>query len=87
MNISIRERCQKVWQCLCEKTQQSVRTIATRTGQSKSSVSRHQIAIKKRQQYPESYLWETPEGQAWQRLLVFAVIYCFGIKGGIGADS
>jgi len=25
-------------------------------------------------------LWETKEGGDWLRLLVFAVIYCFGIK-------
>ena len=36
---------------------------------------------------PESHLWEMPEGQAWLRLLVFGVIYYFGIKRGIGADS
>ena len=87
INISIRERCQKVWQCWSENTKQSIRTIAKKTGITKSSVARHQIAIKNRRQYPESHLWETPEGQAWLKLLVFAVIYCFGIKGGIGADS
>jgi hypothetical protein len=32
-------------------------------------------------------LWETVEGANWLRLLVFAVIYCFGIKAGIGAES
>lgn len=32
-------------------------------------------------------MWETEEGEAWLRLLVFGVIYCFGIKGGIGAES
>jgi len=29
----------------------------------------------------QSRLWETKEGGDWLRLLVFAVIYCFGIKG------
>jgi len=29
----------------------------------------------------------TKEGGDWLRLLVFAVIYCFGIKGGIGSES
>jgi len=72
---------------LCEKTQQSIRTIAKRTGIPKSSVARHQRAIKSRLQYPESHLWETSEGQNWLRLLVFGVIYYFGIKRGIGADS
>jgi hypothetical protein len=72
---------------LCEKTKESIRTIAKRTGIPKSSVARHHSTIKSRQQYPESYLWETPEGEKWLRLLVFAVIYEFGIKRGIGSDS
>ena len=87
MNFNIRERCQKVLQCLCQRTQQSIREIAAVTGIPKSSVHRHLKAIERRQQYGESYLWETAEGEEWLKLLVFGVIYCFGIKGGIGADS
>ena len=87
MKLNIRERCQKVWHCLSQKTQQSVRAIAAATGIPKSSVHRHLKTIDRRQQYPESYLWETAEGAQWLRLLVFGVIYCFGIKGGIGSES
>jgi hypothetical protein len=87
MSINIRERCQKILQCLSEKTHQSLRAIAVATGIPKSSVHRHLKAIERRQQYGESYLWETVEGSNWLRLLVFAVIYCFGIKAGIGAES
>ncbi len=87
MKLNILERCQKVLQCLSEKTQQSIRAIASATGIPKSSVHRHLQAIARRQQYPESYFWETEEGAQWLRLLVFGVIYCFGIKGGIGAES
>ena len=87
MNFNIRERCQKVLQCLSERRQQSIRAIASLTGIPKSSVHRHLKAIEHRQQYGESYLWETVEGGEWLRLLVFGVIYCFGIKGGIGAES
>jgi len=87
INISIRERGQKVWQYWSEKTKESIRGIAKRTGIPKSSVARHHSTITRRQQYPESHLWETVEGQAWLRLLVFGVIYYFGIKKGIGADS
>lgn len=87
MNLNIRERSQKVLQCLCQRTQQSIRAIAMGTGIPKSSVHRHLKAIERRQQYGESYLWETAEGGEWLKLLVFGVIYCFGIKGGIGADS
>jgi len=87
MNLNIKERGQKVLQCLCQRTQQSIRAIAAVTGIPKSSVHRHLKALKRRQQYGESYLWETAEGGEWLRLLVFGVIYCFGIKGGIGSES
>jgi hypothetical protein len=87
MGLNIRERAQKVWQCLCEKSGQSLRAIAAATGIPKSSVHRHVKAIERRQQYAESSLWETVEGGNWLRLLVFGVIYCLGIKAGIGADS
>ena len=37
--------------------------------------------------YPESEFWETPEGYQWLRLLVFATIYIFGIKHGVGSEA
>jgi hypothetical protein len=87
MKINIRERCQKVLQCWKEAAYLSRRDIAKALGISKSSVQRHLTSQFRRQQYPESHFWETAEGQNWLRLLVFGVIYYFGIKGGIGADS
>jgi hypothetical protein len=87
MKINIRERCQKVSQCLKEAFHLSRRGMAKVLGISKSSVQRHLTSQFRRQQYPESYFWETVEGQVWLRLLVFGAIYCFGIKGGVGAES
>jgi hypothetical protein len=87
MKINIRERCQKVSQCFKKAVHLSRRDIAQVLGISKSSVQRHLTSQFRRQQYPESHFWETAEGQEWLRLLVFGVIYCFGIKGGIGAGS
>jgi len=87
MTLNIKERCQKVFQCISGKVEQSIRTIASITQIPKSSVGRHLRAIKRRQQYPESPFWETEAGREWLRRLVFAVIYEFGIKGGIGSDS
>lgn len=87
MPLNIRERSQKVLQSLCKQAKQSLRTLASTTAIPKSSVHRHLKAIDRRQQYAESHLWETQEGGDWLRILVFAVIYCFGIKGGIGSDS
>lgn len=87
MKINIRERGQKVSQCWKETVNLGRRGMAKLLGISKSSVQRHLTSQFRRQQYPESYFWETPEGQNWLRLLVFGVIYCFGIKGGVGAGS
>jgi len=89
----IRERCHLIYRneakslaVFVSKSQQSLRTIAAATGIPKSSVHRHLRNIKQRQSYAESHLWETKEGGDWLRLLVFAVIYCFGIRG-IGSES
>jgi hypothetical protein len=35
----------------------------------------------------ESGLWETKSGEAWLRLLMFAVLYKFGIQNAVGADA
>jgi len=43
-------------------------------------------AKEKRDQHPESHLWETDEGSAWIRLLFFSVLYKFGLECGVGAD-
>jgi Family of unknown function (DUF6399)/IclR helix-turn-helix domain len=87
MLLNIRERSEKVLQSLCNQAKQSLRAIASATGIPKSSVHRHLKAIDRRQQYAESHLWETKAGGDWLRILVIGVIYCFGIKGGIGSDS
>ena len=63
-----------------------MRALARVTNLSKSSVHRISQRIKHRHQHPESYFWETPEGYQWLRLLVFATIYIFGIKQGIGSE-
>lgn len=66
---------------------QSIRQIASRVARSKSSVHRHIQAKNKRNKHPESGLWETEAGGIWLRLLVFATIYLFGIKSGVGAET
>jgi len=50
-------------------------------------VHRHLRAQKRRDQYPESFFWETEAGSAWLRLLVFAVLYHFGLECGVGAGK
>ena len=87
MMISIRERGQKVAACVEANVRQTLRKIAVTTGISKSSVHRHRKAIERRNQYPESSFWETAAGSEWLSRLVFGLVYYFGIKQGVGAES
>lgn len=61
--------------------------MAAWTQRPKSSVHRHQQATLRRNQYPESRLWETPEGNDWLIRLVFATLYVFGLQRHVGADT
>jgi hypothetical protein len=49
-------------------------------------VDRHCKALQKRSVMAEAVFWEQELGQHWLRRLVFATLYVFGIKGGIGAE-
>ena len=87
MSLSIRERCQKVAECIHVKGIEGLQAIANATGLSISSVYRHQQAIARRNQRPESWWWEIPVGSHCLRVLVLGVVYYFGIKHSIGAES
>ena len=65
----------------------SIRQVAVQTGFSKSSVHRLGQAIARRDRHPESWLWETEEGRRWFIRLVVAVLYVFGLKRGVGAET
>ncbi|NJO97676.1 MAG: transposase family protein [Pleurocapsa sp. CRU_1_2] len=84
--MNLRERCQTVFQAKYQFGQNSFRTLARKTKLSKSSVHRLYHRIIKRNQHPESSLWETSEGQEWLRLLVLATIFIFALQGGIGCE-
>lgn len=81
------QRARRIGQTIKEIGSKSVRKIACATGISKSAVQRHLQAEKKRNKYPESYLWESAAGQIWLVRLVVAVIFYFGIKRGAGAET
>ena len=87
MKSTIRERCQKVADCMATNAKQRIIDIAAATGLTKSSVARHQKGIARRDQYPESSFWETRVGYAWLVRLVIGVVYYFGIQQGVGAES
>ena len=84
--MNLRERSLAVFQAGYQLGKSSFRTLAVKTNLSKSSVHRLYHRIIKRNQYPESSLWETEEGASWLRLLVLATIFVFAIGGGIGCE-
>ena len=65
----------------------SIRQVARQTGLSKSSVHRLGQAMAGRDRHPESWFWESEEGHRWLIRLVVAVLYTFGLKRGVGAET
>jgi hypothetical protein len=41
----------------------------------------------RRNQHPESWFWETEDGHRWFIRLLVAVLYVFGLKRGVGAET
>jgi IclR helix-turn-helix domain len=76
-----------IFNSIREHGKQSIRSLAARTGLSKSSVHRHLQAIERRDRYPESSFWETPAGRTWLIRLVVATLFVFGLKRGVGAET
>ena len=87
MKLNIRERGQKVFETLSSQGHLTIRAMAKAIGISKSSVHRHQQARVRRNQHPESGLWESPMGAEWLKLLVLATIFVFCFKRGVGCES
>jgi Family of unknown function (DUF6399)/IclR helix-turn-helix domain len=76
-----------IFNVIREHGKQSIRSLADRTGLSKSSVHRHLQAVNRRNRYPESSLWETEAGRAWLIRLIVATLFVFGLKRGVGAET
>src|SRR5215471_18764268 len=76
-----------IFHAIREHGKQSIRSLADRTGFSKSSVHRHLQAMDHRDRHPESSLWETEAGRAWLIRLVVATLLVFGLKRGVGAET
>src|SRR5437879_2503371 len=76
-----------IFNAIREHGKQSIRSVAERTGLSKSSVHRHLQTIERRDRHPESSLWETEAGRAWLIRLVGATLFVFGPKRGVGAET
>ena len=85
--MDIRGRCQQIFKVLRDVGPQSIRQLATATGLPKSSVERHCKGLQERaRQVPEAELWEPERGAQWLRVLVLAVVFVFGLKGGVGVE-
>jgi transcriptional regulator with XRE-family HTH domain len=80
-------KSRQIYSSLREHGKQSIRQLAEHTGLSKSSVHRLEQARDSRNRYPESWFWETEEGQRWFIRLVVATLYTFGLKRGVGAET
>jgi hypothetical protein len=76
-----------IFNSFCDNAKQSIRQVAHQTGLSKSRVHRLNQAIDRRARHPESWFWETEEGRSWLIRLVVAVLYIFGLKRGVGAET
>jgi hypothetical protein len=84
--MNLQQRCQAVFKAGYNFGTTSFRSLAAATKLSKSSVHRLYQRIQRRNQYPESPLWETEAGQQWLRLLVLAALFVFTLEGGIGCE-
>jgi hypothetical protein len=87
MTSTIRERRQQVAEFLNMQGRVALHVQAEATGLNRSSVHRHRQAIERAEQHPESGWWESAVGYQWLVRLVIAVVYHFGIKQGVGAES
>ncbi len=85
--MNIRERCRQIFAYFRQSPHDTVREAADAAGMSKSAAQRHKQAIARRNQYPESYFWETEAGYRWLLRFVCATIYMFGIRGGMGVRA
>ena len=85
--LDLRGRCQQILTVLGERGPPSIRKLAQATGLPKSSVDRHCKGRRERaRQMPEAELWEHEQGAQWLRVLVWAVLLVFGLKGGVGVE-
>jgi hypothetical protein len=84
--MSLRTRCHALFTCFQKKPTATLQEAADMTGMSVSAAHRQKRALTRRNQHPESWLWETAEGAQWLVVVMCAAIYVFAIRGGIGMD-
>ncbi len=87
MPINIFHRRQCVAQALSTKAEQTVAQLADSLGISKSSAQRHRQALQSQQADVVKAFWSSGAGMEYLVRVVVLVVYCFGLKGGVGAES
>lgn len=86
--MNIREKYKALFKKFFEQNKKvTVREAANETGISKSSAHRYRQGVKLRNQYPESFFWETEAGYDWLIILVCATLYIFGIRCCTGTET
>jgi Family of unknown function (DUF6399) len=87
MSLNIRERRRQVAAHLKHQTRGGMRALGKAIGISKSSLYRHRKGLSRAAKHPESSWWTSEAGSAWLKLLVYGIIYYFGIKHGVGSEG
>jgi len=85
--MNLRARGHKLFTFFQQHPQGTLQQAAQATDMSTTAAFRHKQAMARRNQHPESWLWETEEGRRWLVLLMCATIYIFGIRGGVGMGT
>ena len=85
--MNLRARGEQIFAFFQQHPQGSLQQAAQATDMSKAAAGRQKQALARRNQHPESWLWETEVGRKWVVVLVCAVVYFFGIRGGVGAPT
>ena len=85
--MSVFQRRKSILTNIQEKGKRAIRRIGENIGISKSAAGRQMVSQKERLQYPESPLWETPEGFNFIIRLYVVTVYTFGMKRGVGMES
>jgi hypothetical protein len=85
--MNVRARGRTIFAFFQQHRQGTLQQAAEATGMSRSAAYRQRQAMTRRNQHPESWLWETEEGMRWLVLLMCATLYIFGIRGGVGMET
>lgn len=85
--MSVRQTSIKIFSAIKSKSAQSLRSVANKIDQPKSTVHRHHIKQQERIQTVGHDFFETESGNEFLKQLLLAVVFIFGIQAGVGAET